>query len=207
MINYLCAALILIDIHIIMEDKYILLRKHIEKVVHLSDEEFASVSKYFIYERFKKNEIIISEGEKVVNVFFVLSGLLRLFYTDEDNKQHIISFAMEDWWETDFQAFYTKGFATLTLESLEETDVLSLSLDNFEKLCNDLQKMERFFLRKSIAGHIGSEKRILSFLTLGARERYEYLLMQHPSLLQRLPKSLLASYLGVSRETLSRLFS
>jgi CRP-like cAMP-binding protein len=85
--------------------------------------------------------------------------------------------------------------------------VLCLLLSDFEKLCNSFQKMERFFLRKSIAGHIGSERRILSFLTSGAKERYEELLAHHPVLMQRIPKSLLASYLGVSRETLSRLFS
>lgn len=190
-----------------MEDKYRFLKKHIENVVPLSDEEFTFVSKYFTYKRYKKNEIIISEGDKVKNVFFVLSGLLRLFYTDKNSKQHIISFAMEDWWETDFQAYYTKGNASLTLECLEDTEVFCLSLENFEKLCDGLQKMERFFLRKSIAGHIGSERRILSFLSLGARERYEYLLAKNPSLLQRIPKSLLASYLGISRETLSRLYS
>ena len=190
-----------------MEDKYRLLKEHIEKIIELTDEEFKFISDYFTYERYEKNEVVISEESQVKNVYFVLSGLLRLFYTDSSGKEHIISFAMEDWWETDFQAYYTKGLASLTLECLENTELLCLSLDNFEKLCTGLQKMERFFLRKSIAGHIGSERRILSFLTFGTKERYEYLLSQNPSLLQRIPKSLLASYLGVSRETLSRLYS
>ncbi len=190
-----------------MDDDYTSLRKHIEKIVQLTDEEFAFVSKHFNFEKFKKKESLFTGGDPVKYVYFVISGLLKLFYTDKEAKEHIVSFAMEDWWETDFQAYYTESNALLTLECLEDTRVLSLSLEDFEKLCNGLQKMERFFLKKSIAGHIGSERRILSFLTSGAKDRYEQLLAKSPSLMQRIPKSLLASYLGVSRETLSRLIS
>lgn len=190
-----------------MEDKYNLLKEHIEKVVTLTDEEFACVSSCFIYKNYRKSERIFKEGENVKYIYFVLSGLLKLYYTDENIKEHIVSFAMEDWWETDVSAFYTNANASFTLACLEDTELLCLSLENFDRLCNHLQKMERFFLRKSIAGHIGSQQRILSFLTSGAKERYEQLIARNPALVQRIPKLLLASYLGVSRETLSRLFS
>lgn len=190
-----------------MENKYNLLKEHIENVVALTEEEFAFIRACFIYKHYKKSECIFKEGEEVKYLYFVLSGLLKLYYTDENIKEHIVSFAMEDWWETDVSAFYTNGNTSFTLECLENTELLCLSLDDFDRLCNHLQKMERFFLRKSIAGHIGSQQRILSFLTSGAKERYEQLIARNPALIQRIPKSLLASYLGVSRETLSRLFS
>ncbi len=190
-----------------MENQYNLLKEHIEKVVTLTEEEFTFIRACFIYNYYKKTECIFKEGEEVKYLYFVLSGLLKLYYTDENIKGHIVSFAMEDWWETDVSAFYTNGNASFTLEFLENTELLCLSLDDFDRLCNHLQKMERFFLRKSIAGHIGSQQRILSFLTAGAKERYEQLIARNPALIQRIPKSLLASYLGVSRETLSRLFS
>lgn len=190
-----------------MENKYNLLRKHIGKIVALTDEEFLFVKKCFIYKKNTKSECIFKEGEQVKYIYFVLSGLLKLYYTEENIKEHIVSFAMEDWWETDMEAFYTNGDASFSLECLEDTELLCLSLENFYRLCNHLQKMERFFLRKSIAGHIGSQQRILSFLTSGAKERYEQLIKRNPALVQRIPKLLLASYLGVSRETLSRLFS
>lgn len=183
-----------------------LLKTHIEKVVPLTDEEAYFVISHFDVQNFQKGDLIIEEGNDVKEVYFIISGLVKLVYEDQDAKKHIVSFAMEDWWETDFQAFYTQSKATLSLECIEDTIAYSLSLQNFEKLCSDLQKMERFFLRKSIAGHIGSQTRILSFLTSNARERYEQLLLRNPSLLQRVPKSYLASFLGVSRETLSRLF-
>jgi CRP-like cAMP-binding protein len=136
-----------------------------------------------------------------------MSGLLKLVYTDDTGKQHIVSFAMEDWWESDFYAYYTQTEATMSLECVEDTEVFCLLLEDYKKLCDGLQKMEHFFLQKANFGFIASQRRIISWLTSNAKERYEQLLKQYPSLIQRVPKSLLAAYLGVSRETLSRLSS
>ena len=181
------------------------LREHIEKIVPLTDDEFAFVRSHFTIKSYKKREFLIREGKSVKYAYFVVSGLLMLVYNNESGKQHIVSFAMEDWWESDFLAYHTQTKATMSLQCLEDTDVFCLSLEDYQKLCAGLQKMEHFFLRKANAGHIGSQQRILSFLTSNAKERYEQLLKRYPSLFQRVPKSLLASYLGVSRETLSRL--
>ena len=114
---------------------------------------------------------------------------------------------MEDWWESDFQAFYNGTKATMSLQCIEDTTMLCLTLDGYKSLCSGLQKMESFLLIKANAGHIAAQQRILSFLTSNAKERYEKLLKRYPSLFQRVPKTQLASYLGVSRETLSRLSS
>jgi CRP-like cAMP-binding protein len=183
------------------------LRQHIEKIVPLTDDEFAFVLSHFTIKHYKKREFLFQKGENVKYSYFVVSGLLMLAYEDDLGKQHIVSFSMEDWWESDFLAYYTQTKATMSLQCLENTDVLCLSLDDYKNLCTTIQKMEYFFLKKSNAGHIGSQQRILSFLVSNATERYDQLLKQHPSLLQRVPKTLLASYLGVSRETLSRLSS
>jgi len=182
------------------------LRQHIEKIVPLTDDEFAFISSHFTIKSYKKREFLIQKGESVKYCYFLISGLLMLVYNDESGDQHIVSFAMEDWWESDFLAYYTQTKATMSLKCLEDTVVFCLSLQDYQKLCTGLQKMEHFFLKKANSGHIGSQQRILSFLTSNAKERYEQLLKQYPSLLQRVPKTLIASYLGVSRETLSRLW-
>jgi CRP-like cAMP-binding protein len=181
------------------------LREHIEKIVPLTDDEFAFVYSHFSIRSYKKREFLIQEGKSVKYSYFVVTGLLMLVYNDESGKQHIVSFAMEDWWESDYLAYHTQTKATMSLQCLEDTDVFCLSLEDYQKVCAGLQKMEHFFLMKANAGHIGSQQRILSFLTSNAKERYEQLLKRYPSLFQRVPKTLLASYLGVSRETLSRL--
>ncbi|MBC9934165.1 Crp/Fnr family transcriptional regulator [Chitinophaga qingshengii] len=182
------------------------LRQHIEKIVPLTDEEFALVLSHFVPKTVKKKDFLIRQGEPVRHCYFVVSGLLTLIYDDDSGKQHIVSFAMEDWWESDYLAYFTQTRATMSLQCLEDTVVYSLSLEGYQLLCSQLRKMEHFFLQKANAGHIGSQRRILSFLTANAKERYKQLLQRYPTLLQRVPKALLASYLGVSRETLSRLW-
>ena len=183
------------------------LREHIEKIVPLTDDEFAFVIAHFTQKQFKKHQSLLQEGEWVKHMYLVVSGLLKLVYTDDSGKQHIVSFAMEDWWESDFRAYYTQTKATLSLECIEDTAVFCLSLDDYQRLCAGLPRMEHFILQKSISGSIASQQRILSLLTTHATERYEQMLQQYPALFQRVSKTLLASYLGVSRETLSRLSS
>lgn len=181
------------------------LRTHIEKIIPLTDEEYAFILSHFTTKKFKKHQFLIQEGEAVKYSYFVISGLLKLVYTEETGKQHIVSFAMEDWWESDYYAFFTQTKATMSLECLEDTEVLCLTLENYQNLCDNLQKMERFLLQKANFGFLGSQKRIISWLTSNSKERYEQLIKQYPSLIQRVPKSLIAAYLGISRETLSRL--
>lgn len=183
------------------------LRAHIEKLVPLTDEEFTLVSSYFTLKKYKKHQFLIQEGEEVHYNYFVIKGLLKLVYTDETSKEHIIGFAMEDWWESDFQAYYTKAKATMSLECVEDTEVMCLHLDDYRKLCGVLPKIEHFFLEKAYFGFIAAQQRIISTMTSNIKERYNQLLEKYPSLIQRVPKSLLAAYLGVSRETLSRLSS
>lgn len=184
-----------------------ILREHIEKIVPLTDDEFAFVLSHFTAKKFKRHQFLIREGQQVIFSYFVVTGLLKLVYTDESGKQHVVSFAMEDWWESDFQAYHSSKKATMALKCVEDTDVFCLSLEGYQKLCAGLHKMEHFFLTKANFGHMGSQRRIISLLTTNAKERYEQLLNQFPALFQRVPKTLLASYLGVSRETLSRLSS
>ncbi len=182
-----------------------ILRQHIEKIVSLSDEEFAFACAHFTGKKAKKHEWLIQEGQNVNYAYFVVSGLLKLVYRDDVGREFILSFAMEDWWETDYLAYFTKTKATLALQCLEDTEVYCLTLEDYYKLCNSLHKMEHFFLIKANGGYLGSQQRILSFLTLNVKERYEHLIKRYPTLFQRVPKKLIASYLGVSRETLSRL--
>ncbi|MBC7938039.1 MAG: Crp/Fnr family transcriptional regulator [Rhizobacter sp.] len=183
----------------------ITLRQQIERIVSLSNDEFEWVLSHFTEQYFKKHQIIINEGDYVQNDFYVVKGLIKSSHTNPDGKEHVIQFALEDWWITDPQAFHNQTKATLSVNCLEDSKVLSLTLDNKEKLCRELQKMEYFFLKKTTAGYIALQKRILCLISSTATERYYNLLDQYPGLIQRIPKSMLASYLGVSRETLSRL--
>lgn len=183
------------------------LRRHFEKITPLTDQEFDYILSHFTAKKLKKHQYLLQAGDLIQNDHFVTKGLLKATHTDHDGKEHIMQFAMEDWWITDFQAYFTQTVATLNIDCVEDTEVLCLSLTNREKICADMHKIEHFFRKKSNMGYIALQRRILSLLNSNAKQRYEELLAQYPALFQRVPKTLIASYLGVSRETLSRFSS
>lgn len=182
-----------------------ILRNHIEEITPITDSEFEYVMSHFTIKKLKKHQFLVQSGNDVTNDHFVISGLLKAYYTNDEGKEHILQFAMENWWVTDYQAYFKKVKATMDIDCLEDCEVLTLSLQNRDKLCADLQKIEHFFRVKSNFGYMALQRRILSLLDQDAKGRYEDLVSLYPSLLQRVPKTVLSSYLGVSRETLSRL--
>lgn len=183
------------------------LRSHIEQIVSLTDDEFKLALSYFNPKKFRKHQIIIHDGDYVHYDFFVVKGLMRSSHSNPDGKEHIIQFALENCWITDPQAFHHGTKATLNIDCLEDTNVLAISLSNREELCEKLPKLEYFFSKKTTAGYIDLQKRILCLLSSTASKRYNNLVVQYPGLMQRVSKSMIASYLGVTRETLSRLSS
>lgn len=182
-----------------------ILRRQIEKIVKLTDGEFESVLTYFSLKTFKKHQYVLQAGNPAPNDHFVVNGLLKSFYLDEAGKSYILQFAMEDWWISDPQAYHNGLMATLNIDCLEDTTLYLISLENREKLCADSRKMEYFFRKKTQAGYIALQKRVQSLVSLNAKDRYEQFLQLYPLLSQRIPKLLIASYLGISRETLSRM--
>lgn len=181
------------------------LREHIEQIVTLTDDEFSIALPYFKIRQFRKHQIVIHEGDYVNNEFLVVKGLIKSSHPNPDGKEHIIQFALENCWITDPQAFHHRSRATLNLECMEDTRVLAISLDAREELCRKIPKLEYFFSKKTTAGYIDLQKRILCLISSTASKRYHNLIAQYPSLMQRVPKTMIASYLGVTRETLSRL--
>jgi len=181
-----------------------ILRQQIEKIISLTNSEFDYILPHFVAKKFKKHQFVIQEGQTVENDFFVLNGCLKSYYTDANGKVHIIQFGMQDWWITDYQAYYYQTSAIVNIDCIEDSELLCLSYQNREKLCAEIHKMEHFFRKKTNKRNVASQQRILSLLSSNARERYDKLLQQYPELFQKVPKQLIASYLGVTRETLSR---
>lgn len=179
-------------------------RKHLEKFVSLTDLQFREIMKSFGTKRLKEGENLILSGDIVNYTFWVEKGLLVSIYNDEGGKEHILQFAIENCWITDQEAFYNQSIGSLMITAYEDSTLLSLSFDDREKLCSDFPVMEKFFRKKGNDSFVKQQRRLLTYLTSDARQRFELLLQEYPGLVQRVPKSVLASYLGVSRETLSR---
>ncbi|HEY9047204.1 MAG TPA: Crp/Fnr family transcriptional regulator [Ohtaekwangia sp.] len=180
-------------------------RRHLERFIKINDEEFEQILAYFTYKKLKKHEILIQTGDKVKYTYWTRKGLLISTFIDHDGGEHIIQFANENCWITDQNAFYNRAEAIFTITCREDSELLCLSYRNREKLCAGIHKMEHFFRKKANDSFVKQQRRLLTFLTSDAGKRYDLLLSEYPELIQRLSKKVLAAYLGISRETMSRL--
>jgi CRP-like cAMP-binding protein len=183
------------------------LKENIDKITPLSQDELDFVLSHFISKRFLKHQFLVQEGSYVDYDFFIIDGLIKSSHVNEDGKEHILQFATAGQWITDPQAFHHKTKATLNVHCVETSSTLAISLENKEKLCAALPKMEYFFRKKTTEEYILLQRRTLCLISNNARDRYEDLLQNYPGIVQRVPKTMIASYLGVSRETLSRLIT
>ncbi|HTJ48525.1 MAG TPA: Crp/Fnr family transcriptional regulator [Cyclobacteriaceae bacterium] len=155
---------------------------------------------------FQKGQSIISEGDVVACEYFVISGCLKSFFINEEMKMFILQFAMPTWWASDYNALYNHSKATVNVDCITDAEVLCLTSDDREKLCKELHNVEHFFRWRTNKGYVAVQKRLLSFMNNNVKYRYEELLTLYPELYNLVPKNLIAAYLGVSRETLSRLY-
>jgi CRP-like cAMP-binding protein len=184
-----------------------LLKEHITKQASLTSTEFDYFFGHFKPLSFKKGQVVIREGDKVDNEYFVVSGCMKTFYINDEVKMHILQFAMPTWWASDYNALYTQTRATVNLDCITDVELLSLSNADREKLCREIHQVEYFFRWRTNRGYVAAHKRLLSFMNNDAKTRYEELMKLYPQLYNLVPKHLIAAYLGVSRETLSRLYN
>jgi CRP-like cAMP-binding protein len=184
-----------------------ILKEHIAKMASLSDEEFDYFFSHFKPMAFKKGQTVIREGDKVDCEYFVISGCLKAFYINDQVKMYILQFAMPTWWTSDYNALYSQTRATINVDCITDVELLCLSNADREKLCSEIHQVEHFFRWRTNKGYVASQKRLLSFMNNDAKARYEELLKLYPQLYNLVPKHLIAAYLGVSRETLSRLYN
>jgi len=177
----------------------------IEKSFPLKEEakEFIrSVSKERVI---PKGEILIKQGQTVKSTYFITEGCLRSFCTDKNGKEHTLQFGIKDWWISDFIAIYTGEKAVLTVECIKDSIVLQFNAQELDKIHSLFPEFEAF-QRKNLERHLVSlHKRILNQLQLTAAERYDLFLDQYPAIEQYTPNYHIASYLGITQQSLSRI--
>ncbi|AZA59726.1 MULTISPECIES: Crp/Fnr family transcriptional regulator [Chryseobacterium] len=183
------------------------LREHIEEIISLTDEEFDYIKTFFTFKNVRKNQFLVHEGDEVNFEFLTLDGIYKVFYIDGNGKEHILQFAKKDWWMTDYIGFFKEKNATMFVECLQDGAVACLTLEGREKLASEFHKMEYFFRAKLTNGYIALQQRIILLLSSTPQQRYEEFSKLYPDLISQIPKKYVAEYLGVSRETLSRLYS
>jgi CRP-like cAMP-binding protein len=177
----------------------------IKKTINLSaqaEEYLLSISKE---KSVPKGSILIRQGQTVNKIYFVKDGCLRSYCIDKNGKEHTLQFAIKSWWISDYIAIQNNESATLTVECLIESNVIEFSAAALDGLLTLFPEFEPF-QRKNLERHIVSlQKRILGQLQLSAAERYDSFLEQYSDIEKFAPNYHIASYLGITQESLSRI--
>ena len=167
-----------------------------------AEEYLISISKEKIV---PKGSILIRQGQSVNKIFFVTGGCLRSYCTDKSGKEHTLHFAIKDNWISDYIAIHGDEFATLTIECLTESNIIEFNakeLDGMLALFPELEPFQRGNLERLF---VSLQKRILNQLQLSAAERHERFLEEYPNVEQHTRNYHIASYLGITQESLSRI--
>jgi len=171
----------------------------------LNKGEFDRLLDCFVLEKPKKGERIIVPGELIKHQYFVVKGCLRTFLIDGSGKEHTIQFAVENWWVSDYISYYKAHNSELTVECIEPCELLKAHIDDLRALFDELSKIERFFRLQLESAFVAFQMRILSNLHKNAEERYHLFVTQYPNIEQRVKNYQIASFLGITPESLSRL--
>lgn len=182
-----------------------LLYKKIQEKIELTDDEFNYCKTLFIPKKLRKRQYLLQEGDVCKYQAFVEKGILRSYTIDEKGNEHILQFASEGWWMADLSSFLTGEPSVFTMDALENAELLLITRDSWELLLQQIPRLEHYF-RILIQNHlITTQKRLLQSLSEQAEECYLRFTKIYPDCVQRVPQHMIASYLGISRETLSRI--
>lgn len=183
------------------------LLSYIKKYIDLTEEEETILLSKIAYRKYQKGQYIVQQGDVCKYECFVLSGCTRTFYLDEEGQEHIIMFSIEDWWTSDMGSFITQTPADFNVQCFENTEVIVFAYENQDDLFRQVPKLERFFRKIIEKGFVASQKRIVRNFSLTAKEQYLYFKQQYPKIEQRIPQYMVASYLGITKEFLSKIKS
>jgi CRP-like cAMP-binding protein len=182
-----------------------LIQKNIAKHIQLSEEEFNYFTSVLQLKRLRKKQVLLGEGEICTHEYFVNSGCLRQYNLDEKGQEHIVQFAVPDWWIGDQYSFVTGLPGKYFIDALLDSEVLMIEKNKLEELYLKVPKFERFFRIAFQNAYVAMQQRILSKLSEPAEKSYLEFIRCYPDIEQSVPQHQVASYLGITPESLSRI--
>ncbi|PQJ19587.1 Crp/Fnr family transcriptional regulator [Tenacibaculum sp. SG-28] len=171
----------------------------------LGAEERRQIATCFEKIELPKGSILLKAGELVQHQYYVESGCLRTYYLQETGKQHTLQFAIKDWWISDYTAYFSQSKAMLHIECVKTAVVYKISEKDMQLLYKRIPVLETFFRLKLEKAFASFQRRILSNLAKPATVRYQEFLVKYPRIEKNLNNYHIASYLGITTESLSRI--
>lgn len=171
----------------------------------LTGAEKQAIAQKFTLQKLRRRQYYHSEGDVCRKMCFMLKGSARMFSVDDKGREHIIRFGMEGWWLGDIESYMLEVPTRYNVEMLEDAQLLVVTKPDMEELIATIPAVAQTI--KTIDRHsaIATQQRIFTSISQTAEQRLEWLMETYPSFLQRFPQGMIASYLGISPETLSRI--
>jgi CRP-like cAMP-binding protein len=176
-----------------------------EKKVMLTPEEREQIRPYLVTKKLRKRQYLLQEGDVCKFIAFVEQGALRQYSLDESGNEKIIQFALEGWTISDLYSFITGEVATYNIDALEDAELVLISKSAHEELLVHVPKYETFTRLQITGAYVAMQKRLTSIISSSLEEQYSSFISLYPNIVQRVPQHMIASYMGLQPETLSRI--
>jgi len=182
-----------------------LILQNIAKHISLTKEQENYFLSLLKNKKVRKKLFLSQEGDISKGPFFVTKGILRSYTVDKNGFEHVLQFAPAGWWIADVYSLITQQPGSLSIDAVEDSDVLLLPKQELDKLYNEIPAFERFFRILAENALVTFQQRLIDNLSLTAKERYANFCKRYPLLIERLPQKQVASYIGVTPEFLSKM--
>ncbi|WP_299990960.1 Crp/Fnr family transcriptional regulator [uncultured Pontibacter sp.] len=184
---------------------YKLFFQHLNSKVQLTEAEEAQIKTYLTLKKLRKKQFLLQEGDVCKAIAFVEKGALRAYSVDENSNEHIIQFGLEGWTISDLYSFLTGEPATYNIDALEDSELVIISKSAHEELLQTMPKYETFTRLNITGAYLAMQRRLTSIISASVEERYQEFIALYPHIAQRVPQHMIASYMGLTPETLSRI--
>ena len=180
-------------------------RSFTEKQILLSKEEMELIKNHLTPKKLRRKQYLLQEGDVCKTIAFVEKGSLREYSIDQTGAEHIIQFAVEGWTISDLFSFLTGEPATYNIDAIEDSELVLISKTAHEELLQQLHKYETYTRLQITGAYLAMQKRLNSINTQSLEKRYLDFTTLYPDIVQRVPQHMIASYMGLQPETLSRI--
>ena len=177
------------------------------RYVKLSEKESEKLTSIIRTTKVKKRQFIVQPGFVCQDRNYVVKGAFRVYHLDDDGKEHTVSIGVEDWFVSDFYSYVTQTPATHYAEALEDSIIFQMRYEDIEPLCGEIHALSEYFRLTTERAFAFSRRRVISNISKSAEDRYFEYINKYPNIANRVPQYILASYLGISPEFLSKIRS
>ena len=178
--------------------------KYLEDKFALTDAEREMIANVCVVKKLRKRQYLLQEGDLWQKNAFVSKGILRSYRVDDKGHEHVFQFSPENWWTGDPGSYFNENSAKLNIDALEDSEVILITKEDYQLILKAIPAFADFGRTLLERSFVASQVRIHCLISSSAEEKYHEFVKTYPHIMNRVPQHMIASYLGISAETLSR---